>query len=735
MIDSFVLAREDIAQLLRCSVVICTDGRAESLGKTLECLRLIDYPHFEVCVVYGPTLDGTREILEGFLGEIKVAACPEHNLSMARNIGIALASGEIVAFIDDDALAESEWLSDLVEAFRDETVGAAGGVVYDRTGVVVQYLYPSVDRLGRADVIRQSPAEEFNFPFSFNIPHLQGTNSAFRRSTLVTVGGFDEEYEYYLDETDLCARVLDAGFQIRQLPGAVVHHKFLPSSLRNEYDVLRDRYSLVKNKIYFSLINNHGHYGVDQAVRDALRFVDEQEHEIRDNIECGHLQPADLTTFQSDVERAWDTGLRRGLSGNYLEYPRPDDGRRTFIYIIQENPSGRIGDVERLIEKVARSSAELGYQVHLLRCGKAHDRLDFEDGMWVHHLCAQPVEAASSSRLKVPWPIWADSEPIQRRLGNISKRRRVTAVVGPIWDCAGLALLLDSRCPLVTSLQTTLHSWISTNPVLAPKLPIVEELISQIFLLEAKIMTGSDDLSAMSRVILDEIERGYGLQIDRERVAFIPLGLEDWKNLDFDQPSPLPTGALRLLFVGSLKERKGIDVLLGAAKQVLMRHPDVFLDIAGDETIPGPSGDTWRSRFEEDRRADPIRARVQCHGEVTKARLRGLYTACNVVIIPSPFESFGLMLVEGMMFGKPVIGVGADGMVEVVQYGKTGLLAEAGDGLSLEGCLDNLIQDAALRARLGAVARARYEQHFKVERVTKEVVEFLTRIRDSWGAV
>src|SRR4051794_24883760 len=94
----------------RFSVVICTDGRVTALRNTLDCLRLVDYPSFEVCVVYGPTPDGTRELLETYRGKIKVAACPERNLSMSRNIGIALSSGEIVAFIDDDGLAEPEWL-------------------------------------------------------------------------------------------------------------------------------------------------------------------------------------------------------------------------------------------------------------------------------------------------------------------------------------------------------------------------------------------------------------------------------------------------------------------------------------------------------------------------------------------------------------------------------------------------------------------------------------------------
>jgi glycogen(starch) synthase len=734
----------------RFSIVIPTDGRATALRNTLECLRFIDYPCFEVCVVYGPTSDGTCELLEKYNGEVKVAACPERNINMARNIGIALSAGEIVAFIDDDGFAEPEWLRDLEEALRDPLVAGAGGVVYDHTGAKPQYLYSSANRLGQADWKRQMPAAEFNFPFSFNFPYLQGTNCAFRRSALLAIGGFDEEYEFYLEETDLCCRLVDAGFLIRQLPRALVHHKFLPSEIRNEHRVTRRRYVVLKNKIYFSLINNRGHYGLDQAIRDAVGFIDDHERDVQHHIQNGRMEPEDQCTFRSDVERAWEVGLRRGLSGqrrllqketlsrhatNYLEYPRPcpSAGRRTFVYISNEYPPDRMyGGIGRFVHQLARDSAALGYHVHVLSGGQDHDRVDFEDGVWVHRLCPQVAAAPPPADLEVPSHIWARAMTMKGALDGIAAKRQVTAVCAPIWDCEGAALLDDGRFPLVTSLQTTLRSWLSSNPELAAD-PSFKDFARQMLVLEARIILNSNGIFAISRAIVEEIECGYGLRMDRSRVTFIPLGLEDWTNLPSDSPPLLPSGALRLLFVGRLEGRKGIDVLLGAAKHVLVRHPHVHLDIAGNDAIPGPGGRPWRLLFEEDREADPIRARITFHGEVTEARLRGLYRDCDVVVNPSRFESFGLMLVEGMMFGKPVIGCRAGGMVEVVEDGKTGLLAEAGDIPSLEGCLDRLIEDAELRARLGAAGRARYEKYFTAERMTAEVVAFLSHIRASWS--
>src|ERR1700747_2716103 len=94
------------------SIVINTDSRAAALADTLRSLRHLDYPRFEVCVVHGPTPDGTEELLQAWNGRIKIAACPLRSPTISRNIGIALAAGDIVAFLDDDAIPEPEWLRD-----------------------------------------------------------------------------------------------------------------------------------------------------------------------------------------------------------------------------------------------------------------------------------------------------------------------------------------------------------------------------------------------------------------------------------------------------------------------------------------------------------------------------------------------------------------------------------------------------------------------------------------------
>lgn len=728
----------------RVSIVICTDGRAAALANTLRCLQYLDGPGFEVCVVRGPTEDGTAEVLAAWEGRIKVAQNPERNLSVSRNIGIAMAAGEIVAFVDDDGLPEPAWLGQILAAFADPQVAGAGGIVMDHTGAQVQYHYASADRLGNADWQRSTPADGYNFPLSFNVPYVQGTNSAFRRDALLAVGGFDEEFEFYLDETDLCCRLVDEGWHIRQLPDAVVHHKVLPSAIRTADRVTRVLYPVLKNKLYFSLVNNRGHTPVSHAIADMTAFVQMQEGGVRHHVEARRLPPSDLDAFRADADRAWTVGLERGLSGQrrllapdlperhaapFLEFPRPvpEGGRGVFALVSQEYPPGRMGGIGRYVHQLARAAAELGHHVHVVTRGEGHDRVDFEEGAWVHRVLPRPAAPAPPPPgLPVPPHIWAHAATMLDAVREIAARQPVTAVYAPIWDCEGAAILLDGRFPLVTGLQTTLRFWLDSHPHIAADAAFRRDFAEPMLALERRLLLESDVVHAISAAIARDISAAYGVRLDAPRTSVVPLGLEDWSTLPDTAPEALPEGAVRALFVGRLESRKGIDLLLEVAPRLLARHPALHFDIVGNDRIPGPDGVPYRAAFEAAVPAEE-RARLRFHGEVPEEALRGFYRACHLFVAPSRFESFGLILVEAMMYGKPAVACRTGGMVEVAEEGRTALLAEPGDAASLEACLDRLAGDPALRRALGEAGRRRYEARFAPGPMAEGVVALLRR--------
>ncbi len=251
------------------SIVIATLDRANSLEATLASLRHLQHDAFEVIVVNGPSTDHTEQVV-GAHRDVRMLSNPERNLARSRNIGIEASAGDLVAFIDDDALPEFTWLRDLSASFTDAEVAGAGGPVLDETGMAFQYRYSAVNRLGQPTHRDRIVHPDHCFPGSFTVPYIQGTNMIFRRSALVSVGGFDETYEYFHDETDLCMRLVDAGLVIEQSDRGVVHHKSAASAVRGAGRIVTNWYPIVKNNTYFAHRHARGHRSsteIDAACR------------------------------------------------------------------------------------------------------------------------------------------------------------------------------------------------------------------------------------------------------------------------------------------------------------------------------------------------------------------------------------------------------------------------------------------------------------------------------------
>src|SRR5947209_6858962 len=105
------------------SVVVCTRDRPDYLDRCLDALALLEYPHFDVLVVDNAPSDGrTREVAARW--DTRYVQEPVAGLSRARNRGAMESSGEIVAYLDDDAIVDSGWLSGLAVEFSDSRVMA-----------------------------------------------------------------------------------------------------------------------------------------------------------------------------------------------------------------------------------------------------------------------------------------------------------------------------------------------------------------------------------------------------------------------------------------------------------------------------------------------------------------------------------------------------------------------------------------------------------------------------------
>ena len=723
---------------IRFSIVINTLNRGTLLAKTLESFRWLKYDgEFEVIVVNGPSTDNSQEVVESWLPLIRAARCDVPNLSISRNIGICMARGDVVAFIDDDAMPEPEWLTQLARAYTDG-VGGAGGLVFDQSGYTYQYEYSTANRLANANWALKANAEHLSFPHSFEFPYLQGTNASFLRSALLEVGGFDEELEYYLDETELCCRLIDAGYIIRQLGDAYVHHKFAPSNIRDEHKITRYRYPVIKNKLYFSLKHGRPYKALPDILADNKAFSDQQCADVEFHIAGGRLPESERAVFQDQNERAWERGLARGLSGSY-EYITPEKqdryagtflpftalrttaAPRCIVLVSRDFPPAHSGGIATFNKDLAESLAQQGHIVCVITQSPDFNRVDFEHGVWVHRMALRDMPLTDeAAALGVPQHVWNWSAIALEETARIASHRTVDVVEAPIWDCEGVAFLLNRAWPLVTSLQTTLHFWIDCHPEMRADRAWMATFGSVMLKLEQKIMLESDAIRAISAAIARDIEVAYAITLPRQRVVVAPLGMADIAPARATGAAvPAASDPVEILFVGRLEHRKGIDILLKAIPQVLASRPQVHFRIIGDDSLVEANGKTFRQGFEAIPASTALAGRVRFEGRVDQQALLDAYQQCDLFVSPSRFESFGLIFLEAMRVGKPVIGCDVGGMPEVIAADVNGLLVRPGDADALAHAILRLVDAPDLRARMGEAGRTLFLERFTSQKMAE----------------
>jgi glycosyltransferase involved in cell wall biosynthesis len=156
---------------------------------------------------------------------------------------------------------------------------------------------------------------------------------------------------------------------------------------------------------------------------------------------------------------------------------------------------------------------------------------------------------------------------------------------------------------------------------------------------------------------------------------------------------------IKTLFIGRLDRQKGVDVLLEAVRGL---ESQISLRIVGESV---QSSAQKRCRF----------AHVEYLGWLDAAAAASQINACDVVVVPSRWEGFGLVALEAMRSGKPVIASAVGGLVEIVVDGQTGRLVPAGDSRALRAAILSVTD--GWRARMGAAGLHRFRTRFSIARV------------------
>jgi len=177
-------------------------------------------------------------------------------------------------------------------------------------------------------------------------------------------------------------------------------------------------------------------------------------------------------------------------------------------------------------------------------------------------------------------------------------------------------------------------------------------------------------------------------------------------------------GPLRILFLGNVIRRKGLHTLLEA----ISSQPSAFrLDVVG-----GMKAETDYARGMREKASVPgLRSMVRFHDSLENEDLTVKLKSAQVLVVPSSYEGYGIVYLEGMAFGLPAIGTAAGAASEIISDGETGFIVPPDDAKKLTDRLSMLANNRELLTRMSLMALERYRQQPTWDETARHIREFL----------
>lgn len=387
--------------------------------------------------------------------------------------------------------------------------------------------------------------------------------------------------------------------------------------------------------------------------------------------------------------------------GDALKVIHP--GKPLILMLSWEFPPQHVGGLGIHVRDLAIELVKLGWNVQVLTI--AHDGLasfGVMQGVGVHFIpTCQPLEEHNQDFIS-----WV----LQLNLALADYAREfVGYLINPVilhahdWLVAFAASEIKAaeKVPLITTIHATEHG--RNNGIHTP----IQQTIHQI---ESELVKNSDRVICCSRYMRREIHHLFG--VPEENLHVISNGV---------QLIRLPEKTVvnqTILYVGRLVVEKGVQHLLQALPGLIGEFPDIRLVVAGN----GP----YQHELQEMAHGLGVEDRVEFTGFVSEKRRNQLLAQCRVTVFPSLYEPFGIVALEAMTAGVPVIVARTGGLVETVKAGETGLCFNPGDVGELQNCLRQVMQNPeraeTMSRRAKQVARNQYTWE-AVARQTSEVYQ------------
>ncbi len=355
------------------------------------------------------------------------------------------------------------------------------------------------------------------------------------------------------------------------------------------------------------------------------------------------------------------------------------------------------------VHQLSRALGELRAQVDIFT--REHDGMAnavewIAPGVRVVHLPAGPLEAGPADLYSHLPRFLEELHAFRQRDGLGEGASGYNVVHSHYWlsGWVGQRLSEDLEIPHVVTFHTL--GLIKMQSRAGEVEPVERSLV------EREVMANADRIIAFSNHERDAMARLYGA--DPSRVTLVPCGVDLSKFRPLDQQEVRQrlglNGEKVMLYVGRVEPLKGLDLFIETAAQMEAREGVKMIVVGADAN--GGKEMARVQRLAEEREVDGI---IDFVGRVAHDELPLYYNAADVCVVPSYYESFGLVALESMACGTPVVATRVGGLPTIVHHGHTGYLKSWRCPEAFANSVEMIISSEGLQESLGAAARRRAE--------------------------
>lgn len=383
-------------------------------------------------------------------------------------------------------------------------------------------------------------------------------------------------------------------------------------------------------------------------------------------------------------------------------------------------PETGFGGIATFTRHLAHGLKEIGHDVVVVSLSKDVDKVIDDDGISIHRVSLTWIEKNfDSMNACIPYSHYVLSASISmwRKFLELHLAKPFDVVDTPELLSEGFFQALTRVRPLVIRLYTP-HS-----KFIAERLHNVTPTFDHEFIaaLERVAMTSADVITSPSLDLRDWVAND--LHIDAEEIKIVRNPI-DPNVFTPDGEKLLPsTEKTRILFVGRLEERKGIQYLVDAVPKIVAKNKNVEFVIIGDDTKNAKGQSSELDKLKATIERDGTGAFFQFINRVPLNDLPGYYRSADICVVPSVYDNSPYTCLEAMSCGRPVIGTTGGGTKEYLSAEESGIIVEPKDSDAIAQAILRLVDDPALRERMAKKARERTLQHFQRMEIARQTAE------------